>query len=276
MRRLGLMLALGLVGCAQTLEVTRTVLPRDVAAYRASKLVPVAIARAGQRIALPDGADVAGVGVQGGGASVPWRGAASALELDEGGKIVAVRAESGQWTELGPGLASARTAIVPGDEIVLRGTLAVGDVLPDGARVVEKRAGGFLVFGTLMMVFGYLPAVIGGAASKDEKIDRPLFVPFAGPWIAMSERLQAPCVPDPIISGANCAGPSLALFGYAVSGVAQGLGALFFIVGLPSHAELVEPDPDAKKAKRETSAPFFRVVPWTFANGGGLGVSGRF
>lgn len=284
MTRLGLALACALFGCASTVEVTRTVTPRDAAAYRSSKLVPVAIARADERIALPADASIsaASVRVKGDPTLVSALDAADAVELDERGEIVAARAASGEWTELAPnaavppGGAGEAIPLVPGDRIVLRGTLRVGDVLPDGARVVEKRARGFLVFGALMMVFGYLPAVIGGVASKDEKIDRPLLAPFVGPWIAMAQRLQTPCVPDPIISGANCAGPSLALFGYAVSGIAQGLGALFFVVGLPSHAELAQPDGDAKKASGERSGVSVRIVPWALPNGGGIGLSGRF
>jgi hypothetical protein len=75
------------------------------------------------------------------------------------------------------------------------------------------------------------------------------------------------------VSGVNCLEPSLALFGFAVMGVTQGIGAIFLVAGLPSHAELVEPDPDEQKDKQRASV---RLVPLTFANGGGLGLSGRF
>jgi hypothetical protein len=198
-------------------------------------------------------------------------------EVDERGATVAVRSSSGAWTEVGEGGARGSeggVALARGDRIVMRGRLEIGDELPGGARVIQKRGTSFLVFGALSMVIGWVPSVIAAAASKGEAhnpdIDRPAAVPFVGPWIALAQRLASPCVPEPIISGANCTGPSLALFGYTVSGITQGLGAIFFLAGLPSHAELWEPPKDDEKSAK------VRVVPLALPGGGGIGVGGQF
>lgn len=295
MRALAIAAALGLAGCSTTMEVTKVVTPRSAMTLRPTKLVPVAIARGDERVPLPDGAVVgpASVRAPGGGGFAHDLAPGDAMELDERGAVVGLRTADGAWTDFKPGAVTLAegagtlrgassdgdASTIPlqrGDRIVMRGTLEVGDELPGGARVVQKRGTGFLVFGVLSITFGYIPAIIGGAASKDESIDRPLFVPFVGPWIALANRLANPCVPDPIISGANCAGPSMANFGYVVSGITQGLGAIFVVVGLPSHAELVEPEPDDEEGKRRTAKPSWHVLPFGLPGGGGLGIGGRF
>lgn len=249
-----------LVACSNTVEVERSVTPADARA--AQKLTPVSIVRGEENIAIPVGAVVEET-------HIVVSGAANVMELDERGKIVSVKNAAGEWTDPGETISLRKN-----DKILVRGTLAVGDPVPGGGRVVMKRQSGALAFGIVAFGLAYLPALIAGAASND---DRPLMAPFGGPWANLVTRPA--CVVDPMV-GANCIPDTMARFGSVMSGIFQALGLVFVIAGTPAHAAVEEPElEEEKKDKdrdndrdRDRDKASLQFVP--LPNGGGL--VGRF
>jgi hypothetical protein len=238
-----------LAGCSNTLEVERTLSPADARTFQ-PKLQPVSIARGDDTIPVPKGSMVEGN-------HIVVSGAAKVMELDEDGRVVTVRNEAGEWTEPGETITLQRN-----DRIVVRGTLNVGDRAPGGGTVVMKRQSGALWFGALSFGAAYLGAFIGGAVSND---DRSLLAPVVGPWLNLVNRPA--CVVDPSI-GPNCVPDTFARFGSVFSGIFQGLGLIFIVAGLPSHADIEDPPEKDEKKDKAT----FQIVPLP----GGLGIVGRF
>lgn len=252
----------GLLACAcsQTLEVERAVTP--VEAARGGRLAPAAIVRGGETTPLPEGSVVVGQ-------TVVTAGGAGVFEIDERARVVMARGEDGAWSE-------PRTlALGKDDRVLLRGTLGVGDAVPGGGRVVSKRLGGAIVFGTISFAVAYAPAAIGAAVSTIDA-DHLLAVPVVGPWLMLANRPA--CSIDPDI-GANCVPDTFARFGAVMSGIFQALGVAFIVAGLPSRAAIEEPaaeEPVAEEHEKERSdkreGAGARLVPWP----GGVGVVGTF
>lgn len=238
------------MGCGNTLEVERTVTPAE--ARSTQKLAPVSIARGERSIPLPEGSFVEEN-------HVVVSGAAKVMELDERGAVIAVRNAAGEWTDPGETIPLRKN-----DHIVVRGTLGIGDAVPGGGKVVLKRQTGALAFGLLSFGLAYIPALIGGAASND---DRPLVAPLAGPWANLV--LRPACVVDPTV-GANCIPDTMARFGSVMSGIFQALGVVFILAGTPSHATIEEPREDDEKEKTDKAS--IELVPLP----GGGALMGRF
>jgi hypothetical protein len=273
-----LALAVLCAGCGTTLELERTVTPKDA---ERSHLSAVAIARGKELIRLPEGAVVRDRRVLMRGTNVYEHklGPDDVIEVDEQGSILAVRTPT-QRIEFKPKTATSPEgadyvrgelasneedkfiALEPRDRIVVRGALSVGDEVPGGGRVVMKRLTGALVFGSIAFSAAYLPAAIAGAAGSDA--ERVLVAPFGGPWAYLVTRPA--CVIDPVV-GANCIPDTAARFGATMSGIFQSLGLIFIITGLPAHAAIAEPEePDEEKK------PSVSLVPLP----NGIGLGGRF
>jgi hypothetical protein len=111
-----------------------------------------------------------------------------------------------------------------------------------------------LVTGTLVLTAAYVPAVIGAAVSQRPG-DNKLYIPLAGPFLAMNR-------------GAADKPGHKALF--VVDGVAQGLGGLGVLLGF------MIPEKVTRRwyliGKRES----VRFTPGRIAGGYGLNASGRF
>lgn len=242
------------LGCSSVVSVERVVAPEEAA--RAT-LPAVAIARGEERVALPEGASVAGdrVRLKRPDVYVHKLAEGDVIVVDDEGAITAVQTTS-ERIEFKP-----KTAVSPdgsdvvrgelasseqeksiklerGDKIVVRGDLKPGDAVPGGGHVVLQRQAGALVFGSIALAAAYLPAAIAGAAGSNA--ERALLAPIGGPWAYLVARPA--CVIDPNV-GANCIPDTAARFGAVMSGLFQALGLTFLIVGAPAHAAIAEDPP---------------------------------
>lgn len=236
-------------GCAGSLDVTRTVSPSEAD----PKLEARAIVRGAERIELPQGAHVEGT------RAVLAAGTVATIALDpgdvvvrdEGGRIASVRSGDVVTVRFAPETAemidasSVRGEIADmplraGDAVEVHGTFAPGDALPGGGRVESSRMTGALVGGITLFAIAYGPSAYAGSQSSN---DRALLVPFVGPWLDLANRPQCVAPSQIALAAASagidpCIGDTAVRVALVASGVAQGLGALLTIVGLPSHSEI--------------------------------------
>ena len=195
----------GLVGCAGSVEVTRTFTPTAASRVDADKLQPVAILREGVRTELPPGAQV------------------------EADRVVLA----------GPRRLSAQ--LRPSDGIEMHGNLAPGESIPGGGRVESSRSGGALIGGIVVFTLAYAPTAYVGATSHG--VDGILAVPIAGPWLDLVRRPA--CVPpqSPIPLPVDpCMVETATRAALVTSGALQGLGAILTVIGLPASSRIVEGD----------------------------------
>jgi hypothetical protein len=272
------LLPLALVSCATTIDVERTITPKEA---EQSKLPPVAIARGNETIPLPEGATIASGQVRLSRTTMYTHklGDSDVIETDDEGSIIAVRTASGERIEFKPKtavspegsdyvkgeLASSETgktmALERNDRIVVKGTLSPGDEVPGGGLVVLRRSTGALVVGSFSFALAYIPAAIAGAVSNE---DRALLAPIGGPWANLVTRPACTTPPSPEAGTAPCIPDTLARFGSVMSGIFQSLGVVFLTIGIPAKAVIEEPQQQEK--------PSVSIVPLP----GGIGLSGRF
>lgn len=255
----GVSIALLVVGCGASLDVTRQVPASAAGPTERGKLEPVAIVRGESRIAIPKGAEL-------GEKSVAWKNAntfvykladGDAVITDAEGGISAVRSKDGTERHFAPGTATQpagtdevrgmpteeRTVIAlePNDRIELKGTLSVGDPVPGGGTIEGQRSVTSLVVGSILLLGAYGPAAYVGAASP-RKTDRGLLVPIVGPWIDLVARPG--CTPPPgseVLPIDPCTEEKASVGALITSGIVQLLGGVLVVVGLPGRAALVDP-----------------------------------
>jgi hypothetical protein len=192
-----------IVGCAGTVEVTRTFTPTAASRIDGEKLRPVAIVRDGERLTVPPGTGV------------------------EADRLV------------GPG-GRGSFPLRSSDAVEMRGYLGPGDSIPGGGRVESTRSTGALAAGIVVLTLAYAPTVYVGAASGQPS-DRVLFAPVVGPWLDLSRR--AACVepqssiPLPVDP---CIVETATRAALVTSGALQGLGAVMTLIGLPASSRVVQ------------------------------------
>jgi len=276
------------------MEVTRVVTPDAAIRAKAggSKLAPSAVIHGAGPVAtrapVPRGATVEKDAVvlgAGGGEVVHKLGPGDVIQVDARGRIVGVKT-GGRRIAFVPGSAASppgsdevRGALAveggaprtiplgPDDAIEMTGEVEDGDAVP-GGRVESTRSTAALVSGVVLLSIAFVPTAIVGAKSP-RSFDRALLVPIAGPWIDLAGR--AKCVPP---AGSEklpvdpCIEESASRIGVIVSGIAQALGAVVTLIGVPSRLEIREGD--AKTGLRVD------VEPLSVRGGAGVGVRGVF
>lgn len=120
-----------------------------------------------------------------------------------------------------------------------------GMPIPPGARVVERDRPGLWLTGSIVFGSLYLLSVLAASSEAGSDLD-PLWIPFVGPWLALSN------VPRDVR-------PSL-----VVDGIGQIVGAVLIVLGLAWKRKVLVID-------GEVGRRAFRVEPSTFG-GRGLGV----
>lgn len=261
LRFCALMVVSVLTGCSGRVDVVRTVTPVEA---RDSGLRPTAIVRGSERIAIPDDARLEATRVVL--AHREKLGPDDVIEQDALGRIVGVRRGDGTEVRFAPGTAiiveggdAVRgeledvTGVIPlqrRDRIEVQGSFEADEQVPGGGMVERRRSTGMLIGGATVMLLSYAPSAYIGAISRRPS-DRVLLVPVAGPFIDLSQR--ASCQPpqgsellpvDPCLEEKASRGALIA------SGAIQSLGALLFVIGLPTRPHVVE-----------TAKPTFKVVP---------------
>ncbi len=239
-------------GCAGSVEVTRTVSPGDVGANMTAQ----AIVRGSERIDLPAGTHVQrGRAVLAGGtvADIALDGD-DAVVRDASSQIVAVKSHGEISVRFADGanMIDAKTvrgevAEIPlrkGDEVEVHGVFSPGDDLPGGGRVESSRWTGSLIGGIAIFALSYAPSAYIGAQSQS---DRSLLVPIAGPWIDLANRPACSVSSQVTLAASSvgvdpCIGDTAIRIALVASGVAQGLGGLLTVLGLPSHSEITQGD----------------------------------
>ncbi len=212
---LGLSSALGNLGCAGAVDVTRTFTPKAASRVSRDALQPVAILRGEERIPLP-----AGTRVEADRVLVPSR------------------------TVRGVGKPAQAFELQPSDGIEMHGKLEPGSAIPGGGRVESTRATGWLGAGLVVFALSYAPTLYVGLSSNDP-YDRALQVPFAGPWMDFLSRPACvpPTLPAAVAATAAsydlCTSEKIARGALITSGVVQDLAAVFVLVGLPASTRIV-------------------------------------
>lgn len=246
------------LGCSSSTEIVRPMAPKD-AARGGSRMQPVALVRGDERTPIPPEASLTDQ-------DITWKNDGmythvladgDVVVTDKGGAIVAVRAAGGREIRFAPGTASSeahsdeitgrlvgdttRLKLSPGDRIEMRGEFADGDSLPDGSKVAVGRPTGLLVGGAVLLTLSYVPAAYV-AATSPRGSDGALWVPIAGPWIALATRPS--CTPPPeaaVLPVDPCVEETASRAALITGGVAQGVGAVLLAIGLPQRTELIEP-----------------------------------
>jgi hypothetical protein len=121
------------------------------------------------------------------------------------------------------------------------GAASQGTRVPPGHHLEERRSTGFFVTGSIMFGGSYLASVATGLVSLSEQPGAwSLFIPVVGPlmFVGLYESEPDPCggpflCVDP--------GPLMPILS-VVLGLVQGVGAVFFAIGLPTREVLVRDD----------------------------------
>jgi hypothetical protein len=237
-------------------EVRESHTPAEAARRMPLKEGKAWIVREGAKTELPSDARIEGkeefrvTFPKGGrGATVKKLEDGDAIIEDDQGRIVAIRSKNGVEQRFEPGAAHMRDgsdevlieqtneiALAPGDRIELLAHYSPGDAVPGQGNVEERRKIATLVLGAIFFTMGYAPAFYVGATSP-LKSDRTLLLPILGPWIDLLARPKCDSGNLPLDP---CVGESLAKAGIISSGVAQALGTVLFVVGLPAEAVVVK------------------------------------
>jgi hypothetical protein len=252
-------------------------------------MVPVAVVKGSERIALPAGARVEGSTIAMPRMHVHKLAPNDVIEQDEEGRIVAVTSggDPPVVTRFVPGTAtspptadfvrgeladdSAGIALSEGDRVEMRGIATADGVVAGGDSHVETtRATGALVGGLVVLGLSYGPsAYVGLQASAS--YDRELVIPVAGPWLDLAQR---PACQEPDLMGIKppvdpCSFETAARALLILSGATQGVGTLLTVAGLPTHSEVVKDAPGANPGAAQSLRPHVAVVPTP----GGVSVS---
>jgi hypothetical protein len=243
-------------------------------------MVPVAVVRGSDRIALPRGARLEGTSIAMPRTHVHKLAPGDVIEQDEEGRIVAVRSASDVVTRFVPGTAtspasadfvrgeladdSAGMALTDGDSVEMRGVMMPDGGFSGGEHVETTRSTGALVGGLVLLGLSYGPTLYVGLQAS-AGFDRVLAVPVAGPWLDLAQRPS--CVEPNLPPGVKapvdpCSLETAARTLLIVSGATQGLGAILTMVGLPTHSEVIKDSPTATPpGDAGRSPPRVAVVP---------------
>lgn len=278
---------LGATGCASTssVPVTRTFTPAAAADRQREGMVPVAVVRGSDRVALPPGARVEGNAIAMPRVHVHKLAPNDVIEQDEEGRIVAVTSggDPPVVTRFVPGTATSpptadfvrgqladENAGIPlgeGDWVEMRGTATSDGAVAGESHLETTRATGALVGGLVLLGLSYGPSAYVGLQAGTS-YDRELVIPVAGPWMDLAQR---PSCQEPDLMGIKppvdpCSFETAARTLLILSGATQGVGALLTVAGLPTHDEIVK---DAPAARRSVAPPRLALVPMP----GGMAVS---
>jgi hypothetical protein len=259
---------------------------QDAMAIKSTRLVPVAIARDGERIPIGAHALISTKEVR-------WEARGQfehtleegdVLLTDDHDKITGLRTRAGTTYNFAPGTGRSPegsdkvtgalagepkvVTLTPRDRIILEGAFGPGENVPGGGHVESKRSTEFLVLGLIVFGLGYAPAAYVGAASS-LGADRALLVPVLGPWIDLASRPK--CVPPPgseILPVDPCSVETASKIGVITAGVVEALGTVFLLIGLPTHS-VFEHDSIA-------GGPSWKIVPTPMVGGGGAAALGTF
>lgn len=117
--------------------------------------------------------------------------------------------------------------------------------------------------GAGLFIMSYVPTAFA-AAMSDRDEDRRLFIPIAGPWMAIDQRRcsrMSPCGPEEEFARAMT----------VTSGIVQGVSTLLVIGSLviPETTRVLQLEGTAKKRS-------VGVIPVSYTGGAGIGAVGRF
>jgi hypothetical protein len=136
------------------------------------------------------------------------------------------------------------------DEVVARETVYVG----------PSRA--LLWSGVFTAGVPYVASAVVGSESGYTP-DRALFIPFAGPWVDLSQRSGCP------VSSTNCNGETVNKVLLVGDGIFQGIGAITII------SAFLFPERGVMRARRSATHEV-HFSPLTLRSGGGLMAVGAF
>ncbi len=170
------------------------------------------------------------------------------------------------------------TLAIPLSVVALLGssrTARADDVAVQQPNVVKERVEttgpnrALLHSGIWIFVLSYVPAVIV-AAESHRNGDKNLYIPIAGPWMALAARER--CAPD-----VSCSNETVNKVLLVVDGVFQGLGALDFVGAfLFPETRTLTVSSSTNNASR-LAFPSIRVVPAQVGGGAyGLAAVGSF
>jgi hypothetical protein len=274
-------LLLGAAGCAGPVEVTRTYTAASAADRQREGMVPVAVVRGSDRVALPAGARVEGRGIVMPRTHVHRLAPGDVIEQDEEGRIVAVRSagEPPIVTRFVPGTATspassdyvrgeladdAGIALGDSDAVEMRGTLSPDGAVSGATHVESTRATGALVTGLVLFGLSYIPSAYVGLQASDG-YDKVLAIPVAGPWMDLAQRPACvePTLPPGVKAPVDpCSLESAARGLLIASGAVQGLATILTVVGLPTHSEVKNEGP-AEPGSVARTRPQVAIVPTT-------------
>jgi len=136
---------------------------------------------------------------------------------------------------------------------------------PHQRETVTSKGGpsrGMLISGAVTFGLSYgAAAIVAGTSSLDA--DRRMFVPFAGPWMALSDR--GPCGAGEAKSCNAAAAEKAAI---VADGVFQGLGGILVIAAFFN--------PETTTTTKYAKGPTFHVAPSRVESGYGLTAGGTF
>ena len=291
------LISIACAACSPTVDVTETLSQADAQRVGGGKLAPSAVVHGdGSRMPLSSDATIANGKVtipNAHGITVVTLGPNDVIEVDADDRITSVRLANGQHIVFAPGSAyspeganevrgrlaeGVRTVdLAPTDKVEMTGTLAEGDRVQGIGHVETSRFTFALVVGSVVTLLAYAPTAYVGASST-KNTDRILLLPVLGPWIDLATRGGCTTPPqvatDQDIPTDPCIAETANKVGLVTSGVAQAVGGILFLVGLPEHAELVSDRPSQTGRAR---SPFsLSIAPLDVPRGSGLAAGGRF
>jgi hypothetical protein len=245
-------------------------------------MVPVAVVKGADRIALPPGARVEGGAIAMPRMYVHKLAPNDVIEQDEEGRIVAVTSggDPPVVTRFVPGTATspptadfvrgelagdnAGIALSDGDWVEMRGNAAAdgAGAVAGESHVETTRATGALVGGLVLLGLSYGPSAYVGLQASTS-YDRQLVIPVAGPWLDLAQR---PSCQEPDLMGIKppvdpCSFETAARALLILSGATQGVGTLLTVAGLPTHSEVVKDAPGANPGAARSASPHVALVP---------------
>lgn len=275
------------IACAGPIEVREVVSPQQAYAAGVQPRMRVeAIEIDGARVPLPIGATLAKDGLHTDGPLEHLTAPGDELLTDGDGAVIGVRASDGSEVHfqpgtakvladrvVGQGVAGPPTELPEGARAVVFGRFAPGEEIPIGGAIESRRATPLLIVGTTVFALGYIPSLVVAAESK-QSADAWLAVPIVGPWVDLSKRPSC-SIPAGTPAGLDpCKPEAAARVAVLAVGVVQGIGALSFLFGLPSHSVYVGRDGREREARR--AGPRVGAAPWVVPGGAGATIAGQF
>ncbi|MEO8875244.1 MAG: hypothetical protein ABI461_06645 [Polyangiaceae bacterium] len=288
------------VACTPSVDITRVVSQDQAERFSGGKLAPSAIVHAdGSRTPLSSDTTIAhgrAIIPKSHGIFVVKIGPNDVIQVDIDDRITGVRMADGHVVSFVPGtafspenadevrgrLAGGDTSIdlAPTDRVEVSGMLVPDDSIAGVGHVETSRFTFALVFGGIVTALAYAPTAVVGVSSS-RKGDRVLLLPVFGPWIDLLGRDKCITPPqiatDTSVPADPCVAETGNRVGLITSGVAQVLGGILFVAGLPEHAELIEDEPGHSKAANRARPDFsWTIAPLSAPHATGVAAVGTF